>query len=132
MPGVGRNVNTYGMVSNDTMGIMADDVGERLKQARKARGFSRAVVAERMRVTEAAIQHHESGKNDPSLPLLAKYARIYRISTDWIIMGKGKGPTDARDPREAVLEVWDGIAPTRQPQALAVLQTFLPQEKQSA
>lgn len=116
----------------DTSGNMSEDVGKRLHTARKARGLSRKVVAERLHVSEAAVQHHESGKNDPSLPLLARYSRIYKISTDWIILGKGKGPLDARDPREAVLEVFDQIAPTRQPQALAVLQTFLPKEKESA
>lgn len=125
-------VNTSGMKPSDTRDIMAEDVGERLKQARKARGLSRKTVAERLHVTEAAIQHHESGKNDPSLPLLARYARLYKISTDWIILGKGKGPLDARDQREAVLEIFDDIPPTRQPHALTVLQTFLPKEKQSA
>lgn len=120
------------MMANDTSGNMAQDVGERLKQACKVRGWSRKIVAERMHLTEGAIQHHESGDNDPTMPNLAKYSRIYKVSTDWIILGKGKGPLDQRDPREAVLEVWDDIAPSRQPQAFAVLQTFLSKEKASA
>lgn len=128
----GLAVNTSDMRANASVACMAQDVGDRLKAARKARAMSRRDVAERLTVSVAAIQHHESGQNDPSLSNLAKYARIYRISTDWIITGKGKGPLDARDPREAVLEVFDAIPEAQQPQALAILQALIGPEKRSA
>lgn len=112
--------------------MMAEDVGNRLREARKAKGLSRPTVAERMGLTRGALQHHEQGTADPSMANLAKYAKIYRVSIDWIVFGKGKGPTDAREPREAVLEVWDQIATGDQPRVLSLMQSFLPKEKDSA
>lgn len=56
----------------------------------------------------------------------------YRISTDWIVLGRGKGPLDARDPREAVMEIWDALTAADQPRVLSLMQAFLPKEKDSA
>lgn len=111
---------------------MAEDVGKRLKRARQARKLSREQVSTRLGISVSAVQHHESGRNDPTMDNLAKYSKTYRISTDWIILGKGKGPLDPRDPREAILEVWDQLTPSDQPRVLSLAQSFLNQEKDSA
>lgn len=70
-----------------------DGIAERLREARKAAGFKRAVDA----ATSLGVQYqtyagHENGNRGFDSEAAAKYARRFKVSLDWLLTGKGDGP----------------------------------------
>lgn len=58
---------------------------ERLKEIRKRRGFTQGYVAEQLGVTRPAYTAYESGKREPDFSALSKLAKIYGVSTDYLL-----------------------------------------------
>jgi transcriptional regulator with XRE-family HTH domain len=65
------------------------EIGERLKQARKARKLSREQIAQRIGKSVATVQHNENGERSITIDTLYAYCTALRISTDWLIAGIG-------------------------------------------
>lgn len=65
------------------------EIGERLKEARKARKLSREQVAQRIGKSVATVQHNENGTRSITIDTLYDYCATLRISTDWLIAGLG-------------------------------------------
>jgi putative transcriptional regulator len=55
----------------------ADDMKNRVRELRSARGWSQADLADRLRVSRQTINAIETGKYDPSLPLAFKIAQLF-------------------------------------------------------
>jgi len=66
---------------------VARSIGDRIKQARKARNMSQADVARRVGVSQPAIANWESGVHDPRRLMLAKLAEILEAPLDWLAAG---------------------------------------------
>lgn len=78
--------------------IMSDDVHARLKRARKTAGFKTArEAAESLGIAYQTYVGHENGRARPNIDEAAKYARRYKVSCDWLLTGKGRGPTGTVD-----------------------------------
>jgi transcriptional regulator with XRE-family HTH domain len=61
-------------------------LGRKLKAVRKALRLSIAGMAERLDYAHPAhISGFESGKREPSLPVIVKYAELAGYSTDYLI-----------------------------------------------
>jgi phage repressor protein C with HTH and peptisase S24 domain len=76
---------------------MADDIeiGQRLKEARKAAGFKTAkIAAESLGVPYSTYSQHENGTRG-IVREAQLYVRRYKISLDWLMRGKGPGPSGA-------------------------------------
>lgn len=65
----------------------ARSIGDRIKQARKDRGFSQADLARRVGVSQPAIANWESGIHDPRRLMLAKLAEALETPLDWLAAG---------------------------------------------
>ncbi len=77
--------------------------GERLRQVRKKRGLTIRAVAKYEQISPSYLSGLERGENAPNAwPLLARLARRYRTSTDYLL-----GLTD--DPRPASAVNVDGL-----------------------
>jgi transcriptional regulator with XRE-family HTH domain len=64
---------------------------ERLKRLMEMKGLSASGIAEELEVQPSGISHILNGRNKPSLDLLQKIIhRFPEVSTDWLLMGKGK------------------------------------------
>lgn len=97
-------------------------VGRRLRQARKATGLTREAVRQRIGFdTVGAIQHHENGRSLPDAPTLAFYARTYKVSVDWILTGKGRGPGDVKDETAEAIRLLDDMPEPERQRALNIL-----------
>jgi repressor LexA len=75
-------------------------IGQRLKGARKERGFSVAEVARRLGLAAQTVRNHEN-LDAVALENLRSYAKIYRVNLDWIETGRGDmrvatGPGEVR------------------------------------
>ncbi len=56
----------------------------RIRELRGERGWSQALLAEKLDVSRQSVNAIETGKYDPSLPLAFKIARIFGISIEAI------------------------------------------------
>jgi transcriptional regulator with XRE-family HTH domain len=64
-------------------------LARKLKKIRVGLKLSQGEIAERLGVKDrASISQYESGKIEPPLPVLLKYARLVGISTDVLIDDK--------------------------------------------
>lgn len=70
-----------------TFAIAARSIGERIRQARKAKGFSQSDLASRIGVSQPAIANWESGVHDPRRLTLAKLADALEAPLDWLAAG---------------------------------------------
>lgn len=64
---------------------------ERLKLARKEKGFTQQEVAERFGMTSRSYRYWESGEREPSVANLVELADLLDVSLDWLT-----GRTDVR------------------------------------
>lgn len=67
---------------------MIDNLGERIRQARKKRGFRQADLAEKVGISTGAIGFMEVGKSKPTLENLVKISEICDVDLTWLLKGQ--------------------------------------------
>lgn len=86
--------------------MLKEEVAQRLFELRKKAQMSQAEVAEKMGITVAAYQNYETGRREANYENLAKLAKIYGVTTDYLLgqnseeewstlMGKAFGSQEA-------------------------------------
>ncbi len=68
------------------------NMGEKLKSLRIEKKLTQKQVAERIGLAISAVSSYEAGTRYPSYDVLVKLARIYHVSTDYLL-----GITDTRN-----------------------------------
>jgi len=92
------------MLSGD---IAEVTLGERIREARLAKGLGQRGLAEASGVSQGHISHAESGKRQELGPtVLGALARALEVSPEWLLTGEGPrvryaASTDADDPYPA-------------------------------
>lgn len=83
-------------------------IGKRIQDARRDAGYRFAVeAAERLRVHVQNVRDHEAGRRTVQVDHLIGYAKMYGVSIDWLVTGKGS-MRQITDPR---FEVLNGLSP---------------------
>lgn len=59
--------------------------GEKLKMLRNAQKLSQRQLAERLGVAKSVVCYYETGDRFPSYDVLVKIARLFRITTDYLL-----------------------------------------------
>jgi transcriptional regulator with XRE-family HTH domain len=59
--------------------------GERLKQAREAKGYTQEDIARVIHKDRFAVSRYESGKHEPGATIACKLARYLGVSSDWLV-----------------------------------------------
>ncbi len=62
-----------------------NNIGQRLVDLRKQYQLTQQQVAERIWVNKASISAYELGTRQPSYEVLIKLARLYGVSTDYLL-----------------------------------------------
>jgi len=62
------------------------DVGERLKETRKKRGFTQTRVQQETGIDQSELSKMEQGKRTPNLEQLARLAILYATSMDYLAL----------------------------------------------
>lgn len=76
----------------------AEKIISRLRQARKAAGFKRAIdAAESLGVPYQTYAGHENNNRAFDTDAAAHYARRFKVSIDWLLTGRGDGPGGAAE-----------------------------------
>jgi transcriptional regulator with XRE-family HTH domain len=79
----------------------------RIKEARKALGWSQADLARRMFVTQPSVADWESGRKAPHTKNLARLAVLLGVSFEWLTTGRGKmHPSTTLSAREPAPDDW--------------------------
>lgn len=63
------------------------EIGQRLYECRKARGWTQAYVAEKVDVSVNTMSAIENGLQQFSLTNLLRFSELYETSTDYILSG---------------------------------------------
>lgn len=56
---------------------MSKEIGRKLKQLRKEKGFTQQIAAEKLGITRSTISNYEIGRRSPHLTDLQKIAELY-------------------------------------------------------
>ena len=72
--------------------IQLVNMGEKLKSLRIEKNLTQKQVADRIGLAISAVSSYESGTRYPSYDVLVKLARIFHVSTDYLL-----GITDERN-----------------------------------
>ncbi len=60
-------------------------IAERIRALRTTRGWTQAELARRMNVTRNGVNSWEQGLSTPSLATLVELARVFSVSTDYLL-----------------------------------------------
>lgn len=74
-------------------------MAKRLRKCRDAAGLTQIKVAIYCDITEKAYQNYELGVHEPKVSILARIARLYNVSIDYLV-----GLTDDPKPHPRPLE----------------------------
>lgn len=72
---------------------------ERLIQLRKSAGLSQEKLAEQLNLSRRAVSKWESAASTPDIDNIIQLAKLYGVSTDYILLGKTPEPVSS-PPRE--------------------------------
>lgn len=61
------------------------DFGKRLKKLRNEKGLTQQQVADRVWVSKAVVSSYEIGTRAPSYEVLIKLAKLFGVSTDFLL-----------------------------------------------
>ena len=65
--------------------MIPETIGKNIRDARRQKDMTQAVLAERMNVSESAISQWESGRTSPDLSLIPDLCGVLGISADWLL-----------------------------------------------
>ena len=64
---------------------MREILARRLRQCRKACGFTQKEAAIYSDITEHAYQNYELGIREPRVTILIRIAKVYKVSLDYLV-----------------------------------------------
>jgi transcriptional regulator with XRE-family HTH domain len=79
--------------------------GEKLKTLRKGLKLTQQQLAERVGVAKSVVSYYESGDRYPSYDVLIKLARIFHVTTDYLLDVEKKRILDVSDLSEDDINV---------------------------
>lgn len=80
-------------------------VADRIKALREQSGMTQTALAKKLNVTRSAVNSWEMGISIPSTALLVEVARLFHVSTDFLLGVKGSATLDvsALSDREVLI-----------------------------
>ncbi len=84
--------------------------GEKLKQLRKREHLTQKQLAERIGVAKSIISYYESGHRYPSYDVLVKIARVFHVTTDYLLDMEKRRMLDVSDLSEESITVLETVA----------------------
>ncbi len=64
------------------------EIGARLKEARKKRGYTQEAIANRFAVDKSSISKYENGISSPDVEFLKEFSEYLNINGDWLLFGE--------------------------------------------
>lgn len=119
-----------------TLGIMkgmnAKDwwkrAAELLREEKRINDMTHEDLAEKLKVSRAAIGHYLSGRREPSIETIIKLCEIFNVSADYLLMGR-QTDYDIDDIDRKVLKMLDDLAPWQVEDVMRKLDEFVVQNE---
>lgn len=67
-----------------------DNLGKRIRYARKKKGMSQEALAEIIGKTSSAVGQYEIERNKPTIEMLIKISEACNVKLEWLIKGEGE------------------------------------------
>ena len=74
-----------------------EKIAERLKQARTMAGLSQDSAAKILELQRPAISEIESGKRKVSAEEIIQFAKLYKVSTSWLLLKEEESDSELSD-----------------------------------
>lgn len=81
------------------------NMGNKMKTLRVERNFTQKQVADRVGVAVSAISSYESGMRYPSYEVLIRYARMFHVSSDYLLGISNKRTLDVSKLDDHEIEI---------------------------
>lgn len=95
------------------------EIGKRLYECRREKGWSQSYVAEQIDVSINTVSSIENGAQQFNLAILLQFSMIYSVSTDYILSGKKQEIKDCE-----LLEKISQIPVMERRRVLAAIEAF--------
>jgi len=79
-------------------------MGARIAALRRQAGISQAELARRLGCSASAVGMYEQGRREPPSDLLVQMARIFDVTTDYLLTGCAREPQDQKIFAEMLLQ----------------------------
>lgn len=84
--------------------------GDKLKKLRTGQKLTQQQLAERLGVAKSVVSYYESGDRYPSYDVLVKIARIFHVTTDYLLDIEKKRILDVSDLSEDEISIVSIVA----------------------
>lgn len=74
------------------------NIGNRILQLRKKNGLSQEALAEKLNISRQAVSRWETGEAIPETEKIVQLSRIFRVSTDSLLMDEGEVVPETTQP----------------------------------
>ena len=78
-------------------------LGVRIAALRRQAGLSQAELARQLQCSASAVGMYEQGRREPPADLLVRMARVFGVSTDYLLTGRAQEPQDQRSLADVLL-----------------------------
>ena len=78
-------------------------LGPRIAMLRRERRLSQAELARLLKISPSAVGMYEQSRREPSAQLLVDMARIFGVSTDYLLTGQAKTPAESETLEQMLL-----------------------------
>ena len=78
-------------------------LGARIASLRRRDGLSQAQLAKQLQVSASAVGMYEQGRREPGAQILVKLAKIFSVSTDYLLTGQTRTEAEARAAGQLLL-----------------------------
>ena len=99
------------------------EVGIKLREARKQKGFTQQMLAEAVDVSEMYISQIERGMKMPSLNIFIKIITVLDISSDFVL--RDALPSGRDFVYDEVTELLEGLSPKQRRGAIDILDAYV-------
>lgn len=79
-------------------------MGARIAALRRQAGMSQAALAQQLRCSASAVGMYEQGRREPPVDLLVQMARLFGVSTDYLLTGCAREEKDQQILADALLQ----------------------------
>ena len=69
-------------------------LGARIAMLRRTSGMSQQELAKKLGISASAVGMYEQSRREPPCQMLVALARIFHVSTDFLLTGESAGPGD--------------------------------------
>lgn len=98
-------------------------IGERMRDARKAKGLTQATLAEKVRLKRNTIANYETNNIEPSERSVLNICAVLGINEKWLLTGEGEMLRQLSEDEELEL-IFDQIHMSTNPTISAIIRAY--------